>query len=140
MTRPGQGVASAFFVISALYFLAGAHFYAPVLEGSGLYRTYNHGGWIYASIFIAAGLWHAYRRGSIVTSRLLGWIFIGALLTLVPLLYPVSSKIFAIPRLLGLFAVEILKPQSGARRLRPFIAGPDQWPGNRAPAQHHQAA
>ncbi|RSM29655.1 ligase [Aeromonas salmonicida] len=92
-------------IVSALYWLLGMHFFMHNPGGAGLYLPFNAWGWIFASLVIALGLWQVTLRLRLVFSPLQAGLWIGALLLLLPMLYPgFALKDYAIPRLLGLFA------------------------------------
>ncbi|MFM5068838.1 Wzy polymerase domain-containing protein [Aeromonas veronii] len=92
-------------IVSALYWLLGMHFFMHNPGGAGLYLPFNAWGWIFASLVIALGLWQVTLRLRLVFSPLQTGLWIGALLLLLPMLYPgFALKDYAIPRLLGLFA------------------------------------
>ncbi|WP_429151897.1 Wzy polymerase domain-containing protein [Aeromonas hydrophila] len=73
--------------------------------GAGLYLPFNAWGWVFASLVIGLGLWQVTLQQRLVFSSLQGWLWLGALLLLLPMAYPgFDLKDYAIPRLLGLFA------------------------------------
>jgi len=75
----------------------------PTLGGSALYLPVNMCAWSFASLAIAYGLWQMHDHGEVVFSRMQSWIWVGALVTLIPFAYPFPSREWAIPRFLGLF-------------------------------------
>ncbi len=88
-----------------LYWLLGMHFFMHNPGGAGLYLPFNAWGWIFASLVIGLGLWRVTLQQRLVFSSLQGWLWLGALLLLLPMAYPgFELKDYAIPRLLGLFA------------------------------------
>ncbi|PKQ83198.1 ligase [Aeromonas sobria] len=92
-------------VLSVLYGLLGMHFFMHNPGGAGLYLPFNAWGWVFASLAIGLGLWQVTLRQCLVFSPLQAGLWIGALLLLLPMLYPgFALKDYAIPRLLGLFA------------------------------------
>ena len=92
-------------VLCASYWLLGMHFFMHNPGGAGLYLPFNSWGWMFASLAIGLGLWQVTLRQRLVFSPLQAGLWIGALLLLLPMLYPgFSFKDYAIPRLLGLFA------------------------------------
>ncbi|EGX6953751.1 ligase [Aeromonas hydrophila] len=92
-------------IVSALYWLLGMHFFMHNPGGAGLYLPFNAWGWIFASLVIGLGLWQVTLQQRLVFSSLQGWLWLGALLLLLPMAYPgFELKDYAIPRLLGLFA------------------------------------
>ncbi len=94
-----------FAAICALYWLLGMHFFMHNPGGAGLYLPFNAWGWIFASLVIGLGLWQVTLQQRLVFSSLQGWLWLGALLLLLPMAYPgFDMKDYAIPRLLGLFA------------------------------------
>lgn len=91
--------------LSMLYWLLGMHFFMHNPGGAGLYLPFNAWGWIFASLSMGLGLWQVTLRQRLVFSPLQAGLWIGALLLLLPMLYPgFALKDYAIPRLLGLFA------------------------------------
>ncbi len=91
--------------LSMLYWLLGMHFFMHNPGGAGLYLPFNAWGWMFASLAIGLGLWQVTLRQRLVFSPLQTGLWIGALLLLLPMLYPgFAFKDYAIPRLLGLFA------------------------------------
>nr|AXL05013.1 ligase [Aeromonas hydrophila] len=94
-----------FAAVCALYWLLGMHFFMHNPGGAGLYLPFNAWGWIFASLVIGLGLWQVTLQQRLVFSSLQGWLWLGALLLLLPMAYPgFELKDYAIPRLLGLFA------------------------------------
>lgn len=94
-----------FAAVCALYWLLGMHFFMHNPGGAGLYLPFNVWGWIFASLVIGLGLWQVTLQQRLVFSSLQGWLWLGALLLLLPMAYPgFDLKDYAIPRLLGLFA------------------------------------
>ncbi|MFQ2253258.1 Wzy polymerase domain-containing protein [Aeromonas sp. DNRA1] len=94
-----------FAAVCALYWLLGMHFFMHNPGGAGLYLPFNVWGWIFASLVIGLGLWQVTLQQRLVFSALQGWLWLGALLLLLPMTYPgFDLKDYAIPRLLGLFA------------------------------------
>ena len=94
-----------FAAVCALYWLLGMHFFMHNPGGAGLYLPFNAWGWIFASLVIGLGLWQVTLQQRLVFSSLQGWLWLGALLLLLPMAYPgFDLKDYAIPRLLGLFA------------------------------------
>ncbi len=94
-----------FAAVCALYWLLGMHFFMHNPGGAGLYLPFNAWGWIFASLVIGLGLWQVTLQQRLVFSALQGWLWLGALLLLLPMAYPgFDLKDYAIPRLLGLFA------------------------------------
>jgi O-antigen polymerase len=92
-------------IVSALYWLLGMHFFMHNPGGAGLYLPFNAWGWIFASLVIGLGLWQVTLQQGLVFSSLLGWLWLGGLLLVLPMVYPgFELKDYAIPRLLGLFA------------------------------------
>ncbi|MFQ2156317.1 PglL family O-oligosaccharyltransferase [Aeromonas hydrophila] len=90
---------------SGLYWLLGMHFFMHNPGGAGLYLPFNAWGWIFASLVIGLGLWQVTLQQGLVFSSLLGWLWLGGLLLVLPMVYPgFELKDYAIPRLLGLFA------------------------------------
>ena len=88
--------------------------------GAGLYLPFNAWGWVFASLAIGLGLWQVTLRQRLVFSPLQAGLCIGALLLLLPMLYPgFALQDYAIPRLLGLFAGLL------------FLFGLYQWRFNR---------
>lgn len=107
-------------VLSVLYGLLGMHFFMHNPGGAGLYLPFNAWGWVFASLAIGLGLWQVTLRQRLVFSPLQAGLWIGALLLLLPMLYPgFALKDYAIPRLLGLFAGLL------------FLFGLYQWRFNR---------
>lgn len=95
----------AFGVLSIAYWLFGMHFFMHNPGGAGLYLPFNAWGWVFASLAIGLGLWHVTLGQRLLFSPLQAGLWIGALLLLLPMLYPwFALKDYAIPRLLGLFA------------------------------------
>ncbi|AXV33700.1 ligase [Aeromonas hydrophila] len=93
-----------FAAVCALYWLLGMHFFMHNPGGAGLYLPFNAWGWIFASLVIGLGLWQVTLQQRLVFSSLQGWLWLGALLLLLPMAYPgFELKDYAIPRLLGLF-------------------------------------
>ncbi len=106
--------------LSMLYWLLGMHFFMHNPGGAGLYLPFNAWGWIFASLAMGLGLWQVTLRQRLVFSPLQAGLWIGALLLLLPMLYPgFALKDYAIPRLLGLFAGLL------------FLFGLYQWQLNR---------
>lgn len=96
---------TAFWMVCAGYWLLGMHFFMHNPGGAGLYLPFNAWGWIFASLLIGLGLWKIAQRQRMVFSSLQRWLWVGALLMCVPMLYPGAEfKAQALPRLLGLFA------------------------------------
>ncbi|HEB4995567.1 TPA: pilin glycosylation ligase domain-containing protein, partial [Aeromonas hydrophila subsp. hydrophila] len=94
-----------FAAVCALYWPLGMHFFMHNPGGAGLYLPFNAWGWIFASLVIGLGLWQVTLQQRLVFSSLQGWLWLGALLLLLPMAYPgFDLKDYAIPRLLGLFA------------------------------------
>ncbi|WP_339331176.1 PglL family O-oligosaccharyltransferase [Aeromonas hydrophila] len=94
-----------FAAVCALYWLLCMHFFMHNPGGAGLYLPFNAWGWIFASLIIGLGLWQVTLQQRLVFSSLQGWLWLGALLLLLPMAYPgFELKDYAIPRLLGLFA------------------------------------
>ncbi|ANB52220.1 ligase [Aeromonas veronii] len=94
-----------FGVLCIAYWLLGMHFFMHNPGGAGLYLPFNAWGWGFASLAIGLGLWQVTLRQRLVFSPLQAGLCIGALLLLLPMLYPgFALKDYAIPRLLGLFA------------------------------------
>ncbi|MGQ4655818.1 Wzy polymerase domain-containing protein [Aeromonas enteropelogenes] len=92
-------------VLCALYWLLGMHFFMHNPGGAGLYLPFNAWGWVFASLMIGMGLWQVTLRQHITFSPLQAALWFGALLLLLPMVYPgFELKDYAIPRLLGLFA------------------------------------
>ncbi len=92
-------------IANGLYWLLGMHFFMHNPGGAGLYLPFNAWGWIFASLVIGLGLWQVTLQQRLVFSSLQGWLWLGALLLLLPMAYPgFELKDYAIPRLLGLFA------------------------------------
>ncbi|MFQ1832924.1 Wzy polymerase domain-containing protein [Aeromonas veronii] len=92
-------------VLSVLYWLLGMHFFMHNPGGAGLYLPFNAWGWIFASLSMGLGLWQVTLRQRLVFSPLQAGLWIGALLLLLPMLYPgFTLQDYAIPRLLGLLA------------------------------------
>ncbi|KHE14931.1 ligase [Aeromonas hydrophila] len=88
-----------------MYWLLGMHFFMHNPGGAGLYLPFNAWGWIFVSLVIGLGLWQVTLQQRLVFSSLQGWLWLGALLLLLPMAYPgFELKDYAIPRLLGLFA------------------------------------
>jgi len=113
-------VFSLFWVVSILWLILGMHFFMHNPGGAGLYLPFNAWGWIFASLAIGLGLWQITLRQRLVFSPLQAGLWIGALLLLLPMLYPgFEFKDYAIPRLLGLFAGLL------------FLFGLYQWRFNR---------
>ncbi|MEH8221910.1 Wzy polymerase domain-containing protein [Aeromonas veronii] len=107
-------------VLCVLYWLCGMHFFMHNPGGAGLYLPFNTWGWIFASLAIGLGLWQVTLRQRLVFSPLQAGLWMGALLLLLPMLYPgFALKDYAIPRLLGLFAGLL------------FLFGLYQWSFNR---------
>ncbi|HEH9399352.1 TPA: O-antigen ligase C-terminal domain-containing protein [Aeromonas sobria] len=107
-------------ILSVLYWLLGMHFFMHNPGGAGLYLPFNAWGWFFASLAIGLGLWQVTLRQRLVCSPLQAGLWIGALLLLLPMLYPgFALKDYAIPRLLGLFAGLL------------FLFGLYQWRFNR---------
>ncbi|MCJ8233332.1 Wzy polymerase domain-containing protein [Aeromonas veronii] len=108
-------------VIGVLYWLLGMHFFMHNPGGAGLYLPFNAWGWLCASFAIGLGLWQVTLRQRLVFSSLQAGLWVGALLLLLPVLYPgFVFKDYAIPRLLGLFAGLL------------FLFGLYQWGFNRS--------
>lgn len=106
--------------LSVLYWLLGMHFFMHNPGGAGLYLPFNAWGWVFASLAIGLGLWQVTLRQRLVFSPLQAGLCIGALLLLLPMLYPgFALQDYAIPRLLGLFAGLL------------FLFGLYQWRFNR---------
>ncbi len=106
--------------IGMLYWLLGMHFFMHNPGGAGLYLPFNAWGWLCASFAIGLGLWQVTLRQRLVFSSLQAGLWVGALLLLLPVLYPgFVFKDYAIPRLLGLFAGLL------------FLFGLYQWGFNR---------
>ncbi|HHQ4497072.1 TPA: Wzy polymerase domain-containing protein [Aeromonas hydrophila] len=102
MIKNINGVFGALF---AAYWLLGMHFFMHNPGGAGLYLPFNAWGWVFASLVIGLGLWQVTLQQRLVFSSLQGWLWLGALLLLLPMAYPgFELKDYAIPRLLGLFA------------------------------------
>ncbi|MCK0185350.1 Wzy polymerase domain-containing protein [Aeromonas hydrophila] len=100
-----MGNKGLFAAVCALYWLLGMHFFMHNPGGAGLYLPFNVWGWIFASLVIGLGLWQVTLQQRLVFSALQGWLWLGALLLLLPMAYPgFDLKDYAIPRLLGLFA------------------------------------
>lgn len=98
-------VSFSFWGICFFYLLMGMHFFMHNPGGAGLYLPFNAWGWIFASLVIGLGLWQVTLQQRLVFSSLQGWLWLGALLLLLPMAYPgFELKDYAIPRLLGLFA------------------------------------
>lgn len=98
-------VSFSFWGICFFYLLLGMHFFMHNPGGAGLYLPFNAWGWIFASLVIGLGLWQVTLQQRLVFSSLQGWLWLGALLLLLPMAYPgFDLKDYAIPRLLGLFA------------------------------------
>ena len=96
---------AAFGIISAIYWLLGMHFFMHNPGGYGLYMPFNAWGWIFGSLVISLGLWRVTQQQRMVFSSLQTWLWIGALLLFMPMLYPgFEFRARAIPRLLGLGA------------------------------------
>ncbi|MGL6308676.1 Wzy polymerase domain-containing protein [Aeromonas veronii] len=92
-------------VLCLFYWLLGMHFFMHNPGGAGLYLPFNAWGWVFASLAIGLGLWQVTLRQRLLFSSLQTGLWIGALLLLLPMLYPgFALKDYAIPRLLGLFA------------------------------------
>lgn len=92
-------------IANGLYWLLGMHFFMHNPGGAGLYLPFNAWGWIFVSLVIGLGLWQVTLQQRLVFSSLQGWLWLGALLLLLPMAYPgFELKDYAIPRLLGLFA------------------------------------
>lgn len=107
-------------VLCVLYWLTGMHFFMHNPGGAGLYLPFNAWGWVFASLAIGLGLWQVTLRQRLLFSPLQAGLWIGALLLLLPMLYPgFTLKDYAIPRLLGLFAGLL------------FLFGLYQWRFNR---------
>lgn len=119
-TKREKRVFSLFWVVSILWLILGMHFFMHNPGGAGLYLPFNAWGWIFASLAIGLGLWQITLRQRLVFSPLQASLWIGALLLLLPMLYPgFEFKDYAIPRLLGLFAGLL------------FLFGLYQWRFNR---------
>ncbi len=98
-------VSFSFWGICFFYLLLGMHFFMHNPGGAGLYLPFNAWGWVFASLVIGLGLWQVTLQQRLVFSSLQGWLWLGALLLLLPMAYPgFELKDYAIPRLLGLFA------------------------------------
>lgn len=98
-------VSFSFWGICFFYLLLGMHFFMHNPGGAGLYLPFNAWGWVFASLVIGLGLWQVTLQQRLVFSSLQGWLWLGALLLLLPMAYPgFDLKDYAIPRLLGLFA------------------------------------
>ncbi|UNU28973.1 ligase [Aeromonas hydrophila] len=98
-------VSFSFWGICFFYLLMGMHFFMHNPGGAGLYLPFNAWGWVFASLVIGLGLWQVTLQLRLVFSSLQGWLWLGALLLLLPMAYPgFELKDYAIPRLLGLFA------------------------------------
>ncbi|QSR49724.1 PglL family O-oligosaccharyltransferase [Aeromonas veronii] len=111
----------AFGVLFIAYWFLGMHFFMHNPGGAGLYLPFNAWGWIFASLAMGLGLWQVTLRQRLVFSPLQAGLWIGALLLLLPMLYPgFALKDYAIPRLLGLFAGLL------------FLFGLYQWRFNKA--------
>ncbi|HEB5078533.1 TPA: O-antigen ligase C-terminal domain-containing protein [Aeromonas hydrophila subsp. hydrophila] len=92
-------------ILCVFYWLLGMHFFMHNPGGAGLYLPFNAWGWVFASLVIGLGLWQVTLQQRLVFSSLQGWLWLGALLLLLPMAYPgFELKDYAIPRLLGLFA------------------------------------
>ncbi|HDZ9150136.1 TPA: O-antigen ligase family protein, partial [Aeromonas dhakensis] len=99
-----KNINGVFGVLFAAYWLLGMHFFMHNPGGAGLYLPFNAWGWIFASLVIGLGLWQVTLQQRLVFSSLQGWLWLGALLLLLPMAYPgFDLKDYAIPRLLGLF-------------------------------------
>ncbi|MFQ1907883.1 Wzy polymerase domain-containing protein [Aeromonas veronii] len=110
-----------FGVLCIAYWLLGMHFFMHNPGGAGLYLPFNAWGWVFASLAIGLGLWQVTLRQRLLFSPLQAGLWIGALLLLLPMLYPgFALKDYAIPRLLGLFAGLL------------FLFGLYQWCFNKA--------
>ncbi|MGN5139821.1 Wzy polymerase domain-containing protein [Aeromonas sp. 164P] len=106
--------------LCVLYWLLGMHFFMHNPGGAGLYLPFNAWGWMFASLAIGLGLWQVTLRQRLIFSPLQAGLWLGALLLLLPMLYPgFALKDYAIPRLLGLFAGLL------------FLFGLYQWRFNR---------
>ncbi|MGN5151073.1 Wzy polymerase domain-containing protein [Aeromonas enteropelogenes] len=98
-------LARCVFFFECAYWLIGMHFFMHNPGGAGLYLPFNAWGWIFASLMIGMGLWQVTLRQHITFSPLQAALWFGALLLLLPMVYPgFELKDYAIPRLLGLFA------------------------------------
>ena len=77
-----------FRVLFIAYWLFGMHFFMHNPGGAGLYLPFNAWGWVFASLAIGLGLWQVTLRQRLVFSPLQVGLWIGALLLLLPMLYP----------------------------------------------------
>lgn len=96
---------SFFGAFFAAYWLLGMHFFMHNPGVSGLYMPFNAWGWIFGCLVISLGLWRVAQQQAITFSSIQSWLWVGALLMLLPMAYPgFEFKVQAVPRLLGLFA------------------------------------
>ena len=106
--RCGQGyemtlAKRVFFMVAALYWLLGVHFFMHNPGGDGLYLPFNMLGWVFASVLIGAGLWHAITIQRLVFSRAQLWLWGGLSVACLPFLaHPEVSIDAGAPRMLGI--------------------------------------
>ena len=92
-----------FFMVAALYWLLGVHFFMHNPGGDGLYLPFNMLGWVFASVLIGAGLWHAITIQRLVFSRAQLWLWGGLSVACLPFLaHPEVSIDAGAPRMLGI--------------------------------------
>ncbi|MFV7785269.1 Wzy polymerase domain-containing protein [Shewanella marisflavi] len=94
-----------FYIVFALLFAVGMHYFNNNFGGVGLELPFNLVVWCFVSILIGLGLWQVQKNNILITSKLLVYSTIFYAVLLLPLLYGNNAlTIYSSQRLIGLFA------------------------------------